>query len=264
MAILASLTPPADLRVLVTGGADGIGRRIADGFLQSGGQVHVADVDPDAAATFGSDPFAAGRRWASVADAADGAAMRDAFDAAMDRMGGLDVVVANAGVAGPTAAVEDIEPEDWDGALGVNLRGVWLAARFGAAPLKASRGSFIAIGSVAGRLGYAFRTPYAASKWGVVGLAKSLAAEWGPDGVRVNAILPGIVRGPRIERVIAARAAQLGLTVDEMRARFLEKTALRRMVAPEDVAALCLFLCAPGGSNITGQALSVCAGVETL
>jgi NAD(P)-dependent dehydrogenase (short-subunit alcohol dehydrogenase family) len=125
-------------------------------------------------------------------------------------------------------------------------------------------GSIIALSSVAGRLGYAYRTPYSATKWAVVGLTKSLAIELGPHGIRVNAIQPGIVRGPRMQRVIAARAEQLGLSYDEMEAKYLEKISLRRMTTPEEVAATILFLCSPAGSGISGQAISVCGNVEVL
>ena len=255
----ATLTPPPGLRVLVTAGAAGIGKSIAEGFAAVGARVHISDVDADAVSATCSD-----RITGTVADAANEDATRNLFDEARETLGGLDVVVANAGVEGPTGRIGDISAEDWDKTLDINLRGAYLAARFASEDLIASRGSFIGIASVAGRLPFAYRTPYAASKWGVVGLAKSLASELGPQGVRANAILPGIVEGPRIDRVINARAERLGLSYEEMRERNLEKVALRRMVSPDDIAAMCLFLNTPGGSNITGQALSVCAGVETL
>ncbi len=255
----ATLTPPPGLRVLVTAGAAGIGKSIAEGFAAVGARVHISDVDADAVSATCSD-----RITGTVADAANEDATRNLFDEARETLGGLDVVVANAGVEGPTGRIGDISAEDWDKTLDINLRGAYLAARFASEDLIASRGSFIGIASVAGRLPFAYRTPYAASKWGVVGLVKSLASELGPQGVRANAILPGIVEGPRIDRVITARAERLGLSYEEMRERNLEKVALRRMVSPDDIAAMCLFLNTPGGSNITGQALSVCAGVETL
>ena len=259
MTILQSLTPPKGLRVVVTAGAAGIGQAIATGFRQAGAHVHVCDIDPAAVDAARAAGFAA-----MLCDAADPDQSRAFFDAARADMGGLDVVIANAGIAGPTASIDDVDEAAWDRTLEVNLRGVYLAARYAAPDLIASRGSFIALSSVAGRLGFALRSPYAASKWGVVGLIKSLAVELGPQGVRANAILPGIVKGPRIERVIAARAQQLGQSYAETETQNLEKVALRRMVAPEDIAAMCLFLSSPGGANITGQALSVCAGVEAL
>ncbi|TCO74183.1 SDR family oxidoreductase [Rhodovulum euryhalinum] len=259
MSIVDSLRPRPGLRVLVTAGGAGIGAEIARGFVEAGARVHVSDVGDAALAA-----AAAAGMGATRADAGSEEDTHRLFTEARAELGGLDVVVANAGIAGPTSGVGDVAAEDWDATLDTNLRGVYLAARFAAPDLVASRGSFIAISSVAGRLGYAFRTPYAASKWGVVGLAKSLAAELGPQGVRANAILPGIVRGARIERVIAARAEQLGLSYAETETRYLEKVSLRRMVGPEDIAAMCLFLASPGGANISGQALSVCGNVEAL
>jgi NAD(P)-dependent dehydrogenase (short-subunit alcohol dehydrogenase family) len=131
--------------------------------------------------------------------------------------------------------------------------------------LRASEaGAILNISSVAGRLGYALRTPYSAAKWGVVGLTASLAKEMGPDGIRVNAILPGVVRGARIESVIRERAVASGVSDAEMEARYLASISLRRMVEPEDVAAMALFLCSPAGANISGQAISVCGNVETI
>lgn len=255
----SALTPPPGLRVLITAGAAGIGKAIADDFAAAGARVHVSDVNAEAVAAACTDHISG-----TVADASDEAATRALIAEVRDRLGGLDVVVANAGIEGPTSTIGDITAEDWDRTIDINLRGAYLAARFAAPDLIASRGSFIAIASVAGRLPFAYRTPYAASKWGIIGLAKSLASELGPRGVRANAILPGMVEGPRIDRVIKARAEQLGLSYEEMRARNLEKVALRRMVSPRDIAAMCLFLNTPGGANITGQALSVCAGIETL
>lgn len=257
MSILRSLTPPAGLRVLVTAGAAGIGRKIVAGFVEADARVHISDIDADAVAAACGD-----RVTGSVADASDETETRRLFDEARESLGGIDVVIANAGIAGPTSTVGGISADEWDQTVDVNLRGAYLAARFGAPDLIANQGSFIAMSSVAGRLGFAYRTPYAAAKWGIIGLVKSLAVELGPQGVRANAILPGIVEGPRIDRVIAARAEELGISFDEMKRRNLEKVSLRRMVSPNDIAATCLFLCAPGGANICGQTLSVCGNVE--
>jgi NAD(P)-dependent dehydrogenase (short-subunit alcohol dehydrogenase family) len=259
---LARLRPEAGLRVLVTAGAGGIGRAIAEAFAAAGARIGLCDLDPGAL-----EAAQAAMPEATVveADVSDTEAVARMTEEMRRSLGGLDVVVNNAGIAGPTGGIEAISETEWRQTIDVNLNGQYLVAAHTVPLLKQAReGALINIASVAGRLGYAFRTPYAASKWATVGLTASLAKELGPDGIRVNAILPGIVRGPRIERVISARAEALGLDYAEMERRYLEKVSLRRMVEPEDVASLALFLCAPGGRNISGQALSVCGNVEDL
>ena len=261
MSALDRLKPPPDLRVFVTAGAGGIGRAIVDAFAEAGAKVAVCDVSEDALAAFSkAHPGAP----ALPCDVSDGAAVTQTFNEVHHTLGGLDILVNNAGIAGPTQGVDEIAADDWERTLRVNMDGQFHAAHAATPALRESEGAMINISSVAGRLGYAYRTPYAASKWGIVGFTKSLAAELGPDGVRVNAILPGIVAGPRIERVIGDRAKALGVSYAEMEQRYLANVSLRRMVSAEDIASCCLFLASPGGANISGQALSVCGNVERL
>jgi NAD(P)-dependent dehydrogenase (short-subunit alcohol dehydrogenase family) len=187
------------------------------------------------------------------------------FEDLRQSLGGLDVLINNAGIAGPTAAVEDIDPEGWSRTLVVNITGQFLCARRAVPLLKAAGGgSIINVSSAAGRLGYPLRTPYAASKWAVIGFTKSLAMELGPHDIRVNALLPGIVAGDRMRRVIAARAAAQNVSYDEIAGRYLAQVSLRRMVSYDDLAAMVLFLCSPEGRNISGQSLGVCGNVESL
>lgn len=201
----------------------------------------------------------------TVADVASAPQIDLVFADLGQRLGGMDVLVNNAGIAGPTAPVEDINPDDWSRTLAVNITGQFLCARRAVPLLKAAGGgSIINMSSVAGRLGYPLRAPYAASKWAVIGFTESLAIELGPHDIRVNALLPGFVEGERIRRVIAARAEALGLSCDEMESRYLEQVSLRRMVTHADVAAMALFLCSPTARNISGQSLSVCGNVEVL
>ena len=259
------LKPRAGLRVLVTGGASGIGLVIARAFVESGARVHVCDASEAAIAALrddrGNEAISA-----TLADVADPAAVARVFDDVKARLGGLDVLVNNAGIAGPTGGIDEIEREAWEQTIAVNVNAQFYFARQAVPLLRDAPGggAIIAMSSVAGRLGYAYRTPYSSTKWAVIGLTKSLAIELGPAGIRVNAIQPGIVRGPRMTRVIAARAEQLGIPYDQMEARYLEKISLRRMTTPEEVAATALFLCSPGGSGISGQAISVCGNVEVL
>ena len=180
-------------------------------------------------------------------------------------LGGLDILVNNAGIAGPTAKVEDIRPEEWERCIGVDLNGMFYCTRKAMPLIKAAGGgSIINLSSIAGRFGFAMRTPYAAAKWAVVGFTQSLAVEAGPDGVRVNCIQPGIVEGERVERIMAAKAEQLGVSPQEIRSRMVAGIALKTTVTAEDVANTALFLASDAGKHISGQAISVCGGARYL
>jgi len=252
-------TSAKGLRVLVTAGAAGIGLAIARTFRDAGAKVFVCDVDDKALSALDKD---IGRTKADVADRAQ---VDRLFDEAIRALGGLDVLVNNAGIAGPTGTVEDIPPEEWDRCIAVDLTGMFNCTRRGMPFLKAAGGgSIVNLSSAAGRHGFPRRSPYAAAKWGVVGFTKSIAAEAGPDKVRCNAILPGIVEGERIERVIAAKAKSLGVSHEEFRAQFLETTSLRSTVTAQNIADMALFLCTEPGSRITGQPISVDADVRYL
>ena len=249
-------------RVLVTAGAAGIGRAIVEALSAAGARVHLCDVDDANLAAIGA---ALPGVHATRADVADEADVDRLFGEVAATLGGLDVLINNAGIAGPTAAIEEIDPADWRRCIEVDLTGQFLCARRPVPLLKAAGGGAIVnLSSAAGRLGYAFRTPYAAAKWGVIGLTQSLAKELGPHNVTVNAILPGVVQGPRIERVISARAQQLGISYAEMERQYLEKVSLRRMVTAEEVAAMVVFLVSPPGRAVSGQSLGVCGNVETI
>jgi len=257
-----SLTLKPGFKVLITAGAAGIGRVIADTLADRGAKVWVCDISEAALEACRAERPDYGVVRCDVAEEAQIDAF---FDQAIAGLGGLDLLVNNAGIAGPTAGVEDIDPADWRRTLDINLNSYFYCARRATPLLKAAGdGAMINISSVAGRLGFAQRTPYAATKWAVIGFTQSLAKELGPDGVRVNAILPGIVEGPRIDRVIAARAEVAGIPFEEAERNMLGQVSLRRKVSAQDVANMALFLCSPLGRNISGQALSVCAGVEAI
>lgn len=249
-------------RVLVTAGAAGIGRAIVAALVEAGARVHVCDVEAAALAACHEAMPEVGTTRADVADEAD---VERLFAEVAASLGGLDVLVNNAGIAGPTAAVEEIPVAEWRRCLDIDLTGQFLCTRKAVPLLKAAGGGAIVnMSSAAGRLGYAYRTPYAAAKFGVIGFTESLAKELGPFNISVNAILPGIVQGPRIERVIGARAEQLGLPYAEMERQYLEQVSLRRMVSAEEVASMVLYLVSPLGRGVSGQSLGVCGNVETL
>ena len=249
-------------RVVVTAGAQGIGLAITAAFVAAGAQVHICDINDDFLAAAKAKFPAVSQSCTDVADEAQVDVM---FAELSTRWGGLDVLVNNAGIAGPTAKVEDTDLTEWSQTIAVNLTGPFLCTRRAVPLLKAAGGgSIVNLSSIAGRLGFPLRTPYSASKYGVIGLTETWAMELGPSKIRVNAILPGIVAGDRQERVIAAKAASWGLEHEAMRQRLLDKVSLRQMVTAKDIANQIIFICSPAGAAISGQSLSVCGNVEHL
>ena len=249
-------------RVLVTAGASGIGRAIAETFADAGARVHLCDVDTVAMAA-----FAAARPGitASVCDVADVAQVERLFADVTRVLGGHDVLVNNAGVAGPTGKIEDIPIADWERCIAVDVNALFYCTRLAMPMIKAAGGgSIINLSSAAGRLGFPLRSPYATAKWGVVGFSASLAIEAGPDGVRVNCIQPGIVEGDRIDRVAAAKAEAYGISIEEQKRRMVQAVSMRTMVTAQDIANMALFLASDAGKHVSGQALPVCANLETL
>jgi NAD(P)-dependent dehydrogenase (short-subunit alcohol dehydrogenase family) len=259
---VAGITLAPNQRLLITAGASGIGRAIADLLIANGARVHVCDVSE----TF-LDDFrrAHPEHGSSVCDVSDEAQVEQLFADVRGTLGGLDALVNNAGIAGPTGGVDEIAPADWRRTIDICLGGQFLCTRLAVPLLKtAGEGAIVNMSSSAGRFGYAFRTPYSAAKWGVIGFTQSLAKELGPSNIRVNAILPGIITGPRMEGVIRDRANQVGVSYATMEQEYLNRISLRRMTGPEDVAGMVLFLLSPLGRNISGQSLGVDGNLESL
>jgi NAD(P)-dependent dehydrogenase (short-subunit alcohol dehydrogenase family) len=245
----------AGKRVLVTAGGDGIGLEIARAFVEAGARVMICDIQPESLDRLAKDLPEVHSCLADVSREDDVAAMFELVDR---KLGGLDVLVNNAGMAGPTGGVETLSLADWERTLAVNLTGQFLCIRQAVPRLRKGRDpSIINLSSAAGHLGMPGRAPYSASKWGVVGLTKTLAIELGGDGIRVNAILPGAVDGPRIRSVIAAKAKALGKPVEEMTEVYTSQAALGRMVSARDVANMVLFAASDLARNVTGQELVV-------
>jgi len=242
-------------KVLITAGASGLGLEMARVFVAEGADVFICDVDKQA--------LEAARKelpkiHIAVADVSDETSVADLFAQVEKALGGLDVLINNAGIAGPTGYVETLTREDWDRTLAVNITGQFLCARLAIPLLKRSgAGVMINLSSAAGHLGFAGRSAYSASKWAVVGFTKTLAIELGAHGIRVNAILPGAVEGPRIRAVIDAKARTLGRPVAEVAAQYESQAALGRMVSARDIANMALFTASPAAGSVSGQALVV-------
>ncbi|HZH11733.1 MAG TPA: SDR family oxidoreductase [Microvirga sp.] len=251
-----------NLRVLVTAGAGGIGLEIARSFVREGAKVHVCDVNEAALTAMAKSDPDIGRSLADVSDRAD---VDRLFEDAIRFLGGLDVLVNNAGIAGPTARVDQVSPEDWDRTLAVNITGQFNCVRQAVKYLTESgNASIVNLSSAAGRFGFPLRSPYSAAKWAVVGFTKTLAMELGPLGIRVNAILPGVVEGERIRHVIGSKAEARGISYESMQEEFLRNVSMKTMVSPQQIADQIVFMCSPRGRTISGQAVAIDGDLQTL
>lgn len=238
-------------RVLITAGASGIGRAMGKGFAAAGFEVWVTDINAEALAALPPE-------WRShQVDASDEAAVASLF-AKIKTAGGLEVLCANAGIAGPTAMVENVQLADWRTCVSVNLEGAFLAAKYAAPLMKsAGKGAMIFTSSTAGIYGYPNRAPYSAAKWAIIGLMKTLAMELGPFGIRANAICPGAVEGPRMEGVLAREAAAKGMTRDQVYDGYASGTSMRSFIEAEDVANMAVFLGTNASRLVSGQVIAV-------
>ncbi len=247
-------------RVLVTAGANGIGLAIASKFKELGAAVFVTDIDPDAVQKARVNGLAA-----AVSDVSDEEQVRALMDRVREELGGLDILVNNAGIAGPTGPLETLDTADWKATFDVNIHGQFFCIKHALPMLRQGRdASIVNLSSAAGRLGMAGRSAYSASKWAVVGLTKTLAIELGPDGIRVNAICPGAVNGPRIDAVVNAKAAMLGLPADQVSELYHNQSSLGRLIEAEDIANMAAFVASSLARNVNGQALAVDGNTEKL
>lgn len=249
-------------RVLVTAAGAGIGRAIAAACVERGARVHICDIVATRLAECAATMPGIG---ATLADVSKPDEVDRLFDEAEAHLGGLDVLVNNAGIAGPTGRVEDLSPADWDRTLSVNLSSQFYCARRAIPLLKAAgAGLIVNLSSTAGLFGYPLRAPYAASKWAVIGFTKTLAMELGEFGIRANAICPGPVEGPRIDGVIRARAEEEDMPFEDMRARYARQNSMHTFMTAQDIANMVVFLCSDAGCKVSGQALAVDGHTETL
>ena len=249
------------LRVMVTAGGGGIGAVIASSFARDGAHVQTCDLSSDALDSLTARaPSIVGR----VVDLSDAEAIGAWCRAAVSDLGGVDVLVNNAGIAGPTADLEEVSLEDWRQCIAIDLDSHFLTCRAVVPVMKEQgSGSIINMSSTAGQLGYGRRTPYAAAKWAVIGLTKSLAIEVGRYGVRVNAICPGSVRGDRMDRVIAAEAGARGVEPSVVEAEYCASQSIGRFVDPQEIADMAVFLGSPQSQMVSGQAIAVDGHTET-
>jgi NAD(P)-dependent dehydrogenase (short-subunit alcohol dehydrogenase family) len=242
-------------KILVTAGASGIGKHIAAAFIAAGDDVYTCDINEDALQSAAAE--LKGLKT-GICDIGERAAIERMVADAAKQMGGIDVLVNNAGIAGPTAAVKDIDPDEWEQVMNVDLTGTFNVTRCAIPHLiRSGKGVIIVMSSAAGRFGYANRSPYATAKWGLIGFTKTLSIELGEHNIRANAILPGAVDGDRIQRVFEGRAKATGKSVEEIKALSMQNQSLQYLVDPADIAALAFFLASDAAKSISGQAFPI-------
>lgn len=251
----------AGKRAIVTAGCAGIGRAIVEQLVESGARVVACDISDDAISGLAHNvPKALGLRT----DVSSPDEVEHMFQEAERHLGGLDILVNNAGISGPTLAVEDVDPADWARTMDVNVTGAFLCTRRAASILKKQQsGVIINMSSTAGRIGMPFRAAYSSSKFAIRGLTDAMAIELGEFGIRVNAVLPGLVDGPRGHRVITEQAAARGLSYEEYLPSILHNISLHVAVSPKDVAAMVTFLVSDLARHVSGQSIGVCGNFES-
>lgn len=242
-------------KVIVSAGGSGIGLAIVEEFLAEGAEVATCDINPELVSQLKRNHPSV---YCEEMDVADAQAVQQFTQSAIGKLGGLDCLVNNAGIAGPTSPIEEIPEADWERCLSVCLSSQYFFTKACVSSLrKSSNPSIVNISSAAGKYGFAFRTPYSTAKWGVIGLTKSLAIELGPDQIRVNAILPGLVSGERQQRVLTAKAEKRGVSFGEIEQEAFSYTSIKSYVTPQDIANQVLYLASEKGKLISGQAISV-------
>lgn len=256
------MKPLAGKRAIVTAGAAGIGRVTATALQKAGAKVAVCDINTSALEELSAlSPEAA----TFECDVSQPASVEAVVSKMRQHLGGIDLLVNNAGSAGPTASVEHIEHEDWARTLDVNLTSQFLFAKAVVPDMKAQKGGVIVnMSSAAGRLGMPMRSPYVAAKWATIGLTQSWAMELGAHNIRVNAILPGSVAGDRMDRVMQARADAAGLSLEQVKAEETAVMSLGRMIDPQEIADIITYLSSDAGRSISGQSIGICGNTEIL
>ncbi|MCU4482931.1 SDR family oxidoreductase [Acinetobacter ursingii] len=242
-------------KVFISAGGSGIGRCIAEAFLKQGDDVFVCDINQQSLQQFKQDYP---QLQIAYCDLGQMNAIQPMFETAMQALGGLDILVNNTGISGPTVAADELSFEDWTQVLNLNLNSTFMMTKLAIPYLKQSdSGVIINLSSIAGRMGYPFRLAYSTSKWGIIGFTKTLSMELGAFDIRVNAVLPGAVDGERVQRVLQARADAMNISLEEVTQNALANQSLKQFVNPKHIADLCVFLASDSASSISGQILPI-------
>jgi NAD(P)-dependent dehydrogenase (short-subunit alcohol dehydrogenase family) len=251
--------------IIISAAADGIGWTIAKSCLEKGYSVYLSDINQKKIDEINEHPLINNKIFIGNVDANNPDSVEKYFDAIKEKTSTIDALINNVGIAGPTGKMESLSISDWKNTMEVNINSHFYFTKYAIPLLKANNGgSIINISSTAGLFGLPLRTPYAASKWAVIGITKSLAMELGEFNVRVNAICPGAVSGDRMKRVIEAKAKSTGISEEELQQDYESMASLKTFMDKEDIASMALFLISNEAKRISGQVMTVDGNTERM
>ena len=245
-------------KIIISAGASGIGWAAAKIFLSKGANVYICDIDTKNINRIKKHPLNNKKLFVYECDASDEYDVENFFDKIIKKTKKIDALINNVGIAGPTGNIEKLNSEDWEKILKVNVISHFYFTKLAIPMLKKNRGgSIINISSGAGIMGFPLRSPYAASKWAVAGLTKTLAMELGKFKIRVNAICPGTIKGNRMIRVIKDKANFLKISKKKIEKEFISMASMNCWVYEEDIGKFCSFLISDDAERISGQIIGV-------
>jgi|TARA_B110000196_G_scaffold285862_1_gene269215 NAD(P)-dependent dehydrogenase (short-subunit alcohol dehydrogenase family) len=250
--------------IIISAGADGIGLSIAQFCLNEGATVYVSDINKDKLSNLEKHQLYNKKLFINNLDAKNYIQVEDYFNELGKNIEFINGLINNVGIAGPTGRLEELSHEDWVNTINVNINSHFYFSKFSIPYLKKNGGSIINLSSTAGLFGFPLRTPYASSKWATIGLTKSLAMELGEFNIRVNAICPGSVEGDRINKVINAKAKNLGVSSLDLKKDFESMISLKSFVTKEDIADMAVFLLSDQAKKISGQVMTVDGNTERM
>ena len=245
-------------KIIISAGASGIGWATAKICLSRGAIVYICDIDTKSLKKIQKHPLNKKKLFAYECDASDEYEVSDFFNQVSKKTKKIDALINNVGVAGPTGNIEKLSSDDWEQTLKINVISHFYFTKLAIPMLKKNKGgSIINISSGAGIMGFPLRSPYAASKWAVIGVTKTLAMELGKFKIRVNAICPGTIKGDRMVRVIRDKAKFLKISKKKVEKEFVSMASMNCWIYEEDIGKMCSFLISSDGERVSGQTIPV-------
>ena len=250
--------PLKDKKIIISAGASGIGLATAKICLARGAIVYLCDINSKFLNKLNNHPLKNKRLFAYLCDAANEYQVSDFFEKIKKKTKKIDALINNVGIAGPTGSLEKLKSKDWEKTLHIDINSQFYFTKK-AIPLikKSKNGSIVNISSTAGILGFPLRSPYAASKWAIIGVTKTLAMELGKFNIRVNAVCPGTIKGDRMKRVIKDKAKFTKVSIKSVEKDFVSMSSMKQWILEEDIGKMCSFLISDDSSKVSGQVISV-------